>query len=152
MPWKKVCLCFISIAWVHFSCKNEKFRFLKPLKDNWYQIWICPVKRCLIWFKLCYLSRILSISMAKHVKRFFKKVKVKGRQCPDKLLVTLQAQLLQSYCKNSSIKAVSQNSNSVEHPWKPPQKGFCSIHIAWYSFLCYRNRSSGKGGEEPSCT
>ena len=27
VPWKKACFCFISIAWVYFSHKTEKFRF-----------------------------------------------------------------------------------------------------------------------------
>ena len=30
--WKNVCFCFISIVWVHFSHKNEKFRFWRSLK------------------------------------------------------------------------------------------------------------------------
>ena len=29
---KKICFCFISIVWVHFSQKTEKFWFLKSLK------------------------------------------------------------------------------------------------------------------------
>ena len=30
--WKNVWFCFISIVWVHFSHKTEKFRFWKSLK------------------------------------------------------------------------------------------------------------------------
>ena len=32
------------------------------LSKQWYQIWLCPVKPCLIWFKLCCLSIVLRIS------------------------------------------------------------------------------------------
>ena len=32
VPWKNVWFCFISIVWVHFSHKTEKFRFWKSLK------------------------------------------------------------------------------------------------------------------------
>ena len=32
VPWKNVWFCFISIAWVHFSHKTEKFRFWRSLK------------------------------------------------------------------------------------------------------------------------
>ena len=58
--------CFISIVWVHFSRKTEKFRFWKSLKyfqifelKKWCQIWIPPVKQCLIWFKLGFLRSVL---------------------------------------------------------------------------------------------
>ena len=32
VPWKNVWFCFISIVWVHFSHKTEKFWFWKSLK------------------------------------------------------------------------------------------------------------------------
>ena len=32
VPWRNVWFCFISIAWVHFSHKTEKFWILKSLK------------------------------------------------------------------------------------------------------------------------
>ena len=32
VPWKNVWFCFISIVWVHFSHKTEKFQFWKSLK------------------------------------------------------------------------------------------------------------------------
>ena len=32
VPWKNVCFCFISIAWVHFIHKTKKFWFWKSLK------------------------------------------------------------------------------------------------------------------------
>ena len=65
-PWKNVWPCFISNVWVHFTHKTEKFRFWKSLKyffdkKEWCYIWICPVKQCLIWFKLRCLSKTLAI-------------------------------------------------------------------------------------------
>ena len=64
VPWKNVWFCFISIVWVHFSHKIEKFDLechlntliFFDLKKNWCLIWTCPVKQCLIWFKLRCLS------------------------------------------------------------------------------------------------
>ena len=32
VPWKNVRFCFISIVWVYFSHRTEKFRFWKSLK------------------------------------------------------------------------------------------------------------------------
>ena len=43
-----VWFCFISIVWVHFSQKIRNFNFW----NTWCQIWVCPVKQCVIWFKL----------------------------------------------------------------------------------------------------
>ena len=45
VPWKNVWFCFISIVWVHFSHKTEKFRFWKPLK--YFNIFWWK-KRCLL--------------------------------------------------------------------------------------------------------
>ena len=56
--WKYVWwCCFIFIVWVYFSHETKKFRFSNSLKyftlisfdkKKWYQIWISPVKHCLI--------------------------------------------------------------------------------------------------------
>ena len=77
VPWKNVWFCFIYIAWVHFSHKTEKFQFWKSLKyfnnfwsKKWCQIWICPAKQCLIWFKLRCLSRISAISWEVRILKF----------------------------------------------------------------------------------
>ena len=43
-------------------------------KKKWCQIWICPVKQCLMLFKLCYLSLILAISWEKIIKKFIERV------------------------------------------------------------------------------
>ena len=75
-PWKKVWFCFFSIVWIQFSHKTQKFRFWKSLKyfsfpkSKWYQLWICPVKQCLIWFKLLCLSRILAIRWEMRILNF----------------------------------------------------------------------------------
>ena len=67
--WKNVWFSFISIVWVHFTHKTEKLWFWKSLKYFSFfmqkkkcQIWICPVKQGLIWFKLLCSSRISTIS------------------------------------------------------------------------------------------
>ena len=39
-------------------------------KNKWWQIWICPVNQCLMWFKLCYLSRLLGISWEIRILNF----------------------------------------------------------------------------------
>ena len=54
--WKNVWFCFIVTAWVYFSYKNEKLRFLKLsryfkyflIKKVMVSIWICPMEKCLI--------------------------------------------------------------------------------------------------------
>ena len=78
-PWKNIWFCINFIVWVHFSHKTEKFWFLKSLKHfnfllskkrKWYQIWICPVKQCLIWFKLSCLNRVLAISWEIRILNF----------------------------------------------------------------------------------
>ena len=122
IPWKNVWFCIISIVLIHFSHKIEKFRFLKSLKyfnffweKKWCQIWICPIKQFLIWFKLRCLSRILEISWEIRTLNFIKAVqyfsitvpgisnlfiksmKVKGRQCPDYISINqMKASLMQS--------------------------------------------------------
>ena len=66
---KKIQFCFISIVWIHFSQKTEKFWFKKSLKyfniflikNIWRQIWICTVKQCLLSFKLRCLSKMLVV-------------------------------------------------------------------------------------------
>ena len=78
VSWKNVWFCFISIVWVHCSHKTEKFRFWKSLKyfiifwlkKKWCQIWLFPYKECLIWFKLCFLNRILVISWEIRILNF----------------------------------------------------------------------------------
>ena len=61
--------CIISIVWVHFSHKTEKFQLWKSLKyfnifwsKKVLQAWMCPVRQFLIWFKLRCLSSVLAIS------------------------------------------------------------------------------------------
>ena len=39
---------------------------------KWYQVWLCLVKQCLIWFKLRWLSRILAISCETRILSFTK--------------------------------------------------------------------------------
>ena len=74
---KNIWFCFIPIVWVHFSHKIEKCWFWKSLKyfnvlikNIWCQVWLCPVKQCLIWFKLRCLSRILLISWKIRILNF----------------------------------------------------------------------------------
>ena len=69
VPWKNGLYYFISSVWIQFSHKTERFRFWKSLnifcfliKKKIFQIWICPAKQCLIWFKIRCFSRILAIS------------------------------------------------------------------------------------------
>ena len=60
VPWNNAWFCFISIVWVHFEHKTEKFWFRShwnaliffDKKDMviWCQIWICPMEKCLILF------------------------------------------------------------------------------------------------------
>ena len=67
-PVRNCLICFTSIMWVHFCHKTDKFWFSKSLtyfsacwSKKGCQVWICSVKQCLIWFKLRFLSSILSI-------------------------------------------------------------------------------------------
>ena len=70
VPWKDVWFCFISFPLFRFTLviKLKKFGFKGHLNTLIFfdrrrcQIWLCPVKQCLIWFKLRYLSRILAIN------------------------------------------------------------------------------------------
>ena len=68
VPWSNAWFCFISIDWAHFCYKREKFQFWWNTliffyqKNTWCQLWICPVKQCLIWFKRRYWSMILALS------------------------------------------------------------------------------------------
>ena len=63
---EKCLIFFIFIVWVHFSHKTEKFWFWRSLKyfnvffHN--KVWLCPVKQCLICFKLHCLLKILTIN------------------------------------------------------------------------------------------
>ena len=78
VPWKEVWFFFIFIVWVHFSHKTEKFLLSKSLKylinifwsKNMMEIWITPVKQCLIWFKLRCLSKVLAKSWKIRVLNF----------------------------------------------------------------------------------
>ena len=79
VPWKNVWFCFISIVWVHFSHKTETFRFWRSLNT---QILLCPVKQCLIRFKLCYLRRVLAISWEIRILNFIKMVQCFSIQEP----------------------------------------------------------------------
>ena len=79
VPWRNVWFCFISIVWIHFSHKTWKFWFSMSLKcfdffliKKWCQIWLCPVRQCLILFKLCCLSKISAISWEIRSLRFIK--------------------------------------------------------------------------------
>ena len=74
---QKCLTCFISIVWVHFSHKTQKFLFWKLLKyfnfvdkKKWCQFRICPMKQCLIWLKLCCVSKILAISWEIRILNF----------------------------------------------------------------------------------
>ena len=40
------------------------------LIKKWCQIWLCPVKQCLIWFKLCCLSKKLEITWEIRILNF----------------------------------------------------------------------------------
>ena len=59
-PMENVWFFFISIVWLYFSHKTEKFWFWKSLKyfiifwekNIWSQIWIYPMKN--VWF--CFIS------------------------------------------------------------------------------------------------
>ena len=74
--------CFVSVIWVHFSHKTNKFWFWKSLKYLYFlikeimsdfkhiQIWHHPVNQCLIWFKLCCLNLILAISWEIRILNF----------------------------------------------------------------------------------
>ena len=73
-----VWFCFISIVWVHFW-HNCEIVVLKVIEIHSYflvkkccEIWICPVKQCLIWFRLRCLSRILAKSWEIQIFRDFK--------------------------------------------------------------------------------
>ena len=39
---------------------------------KWCQIWLCPLKKCLIWFRLHCLSEIRAISWEKRILNFIK--------------------------------------------------------------------------------
>ena len=74
---KNVWLCFISIIFVHFCHKTEKYLFSNSLKyfnffyqRKWLQIWVCPIKHCLIWFKRRCLRLILAISWEVRILNF----------------------------------------------------------------------------------
>ena len=65
VPWKNVWHCFISILGGHsnktlnncaFESHGKPFSFFFLIKKI-YQVLLCPVKQCLIWFKLRFLSR-----------------------------------------------------------------------------------------------
>ena len=76
----KICdFVFISIICFHFNHKTEEFWFWKSLKyfnTFWWKEWcqICPVKQCLIWFKLCWLSRTFTIISEIQISNFFELV------------------------------------------------------------------------------
>ena len=95
--WKYVWwCCFIFIVLVYFSHETKKFRFSNSLKyftlisfdkKKWCQIWISPVKHCLIWFKLHWLSRILEISWEIRILNFIEIVSIKESVAKSKFVL-----------------------------------------------------------------
>ena len=74
VPWKNVYFCFVSIVWVHFSHKIEKFWFWKPLKYCnvfWskrygFRFKYVPLKD--VWF--CFIS-ILWVQFSHKAEKFW---------------------------------------------------------------------------------
>ena len=114
VPWKNVWVCIISIVWVHFDHKNEKFWFWKSLKyiknKIWRQIWLYPMKN--LWFYFIPLFVFtLSILKVTILKFFFIKKWCQIWICPIKqCLIWLKLRCLSRILAISwEIRTLDQN-------------------------------------------
>ena len=121
-PLKNICFCFISIVWVHFSQKTEKFWFLKSLK---YFITFFDTKRCGVRFE--YVWWPLAANKKKQINKNNQKKKKKELKWKMKIKKELKKPTKLSWFMSAKSDKNFFCSNKKNHEITMPHE--CQI---WY--------------------